>query len=377
MVPSIGSITQRTPVADSAFAPSSERIPSPGRAARIPSTISRSQASSTSVTTSVPVDFVRTSERGSRRRSSESAPALSASSTASASSSRGSASTAQVSPLAAARRARAPLLASEPDGHRHDQLRPRRPERRHPPGRGRARGDRALARERLGARPLLWHRDRPPRPLRVGRSRVPRGRGRAGDVHQRLDGGRRAALPLHGRARRPGDRRTALLRPHPAAPRPHRRRDRRRSAGGRRDPARGVRGGARRRPGEARPRDPELPQPGGLHALGDEARAPGRARGRARLLDLRGRPLPAGLVRRRAAADDAVARSLRAGDPRLLVLEDGQPGRSGRLPRRSRGAGPDPREARFRALHLAQHAGRVDGPRALHAPAPSPATSSS
>ena len=39
------------------------------------------------------------------------------------------------------------------------------------------------------------------------------------------------------------------------------------AAGGRRDRHRRLRGGARRRAGEARPRDPELPQPGRLHAL--------------------------------------------------------------------------------------------------------------
>ena len=70
--------------------------------------------------------------------------------------------------------------------------------------------------------------------------------------------------------------------------------------------------GSRRRsptgPIEARPRDPQLPQPGRLHALGGEARAAGRARRRARLLDLRGRPLPRAAVRGRAAADDARAR---------------------------------------------------------------------
>ena len=84
MVPSIGSITQRTPLLDSTAAPSSERIPSSGRAARMPSTISRSQASSTSETMSVAEDFVRTSARGSRRRSSESAAAAPASRSASA-----------------------------------------------------------------------------------------------------------------------------------------------------------------------------------------------------------------------------------------------------------------------------------------------------
>ena len=86
------------------------------------------------------------------------------------------------------------------------------------------------------------------------------------------------------------------------------------AARGRRRRRRRVRGGARRRAGEARPRDPQLPQPGRLHALGRQARAAGRARRRARLLDLRGRPLPADQVRRRrAAADDALDRTARTG----------------------------------------------------------------
>ena len=66
-------------------------------------------------------------------------------------------------------------------------------------------------------------------------------------------------------------------------------------------------------PGEARPRDPQLPQPRRLHALRREAGAPGRARRRARLLDLRGRPLPRAPLRGRGAGDDALARQGRAG----------------------------------------------------------------
>ena len=49
---------------------------------------------------------------------------------------------------------------------------------------------------------------------------------------------------------------------------------------------------------EARPRDPQLPQPGRLHALDGEARAPGRAGRRARLHPVRGRPLPPDQLRR-------------------------------------------------------------------------------
>ena len=83
---------------------------------------------------------------------------------------------------------------------------------------------------------------------------------------------------------------------------------------------------------------PNFHNPAGCTLVGREARAAGRARRRARLLDLRGRPLPRASVRGRPAADDAVAGRLGPGDPRVLVLEDGQPGRPGRLPRRARGA---------------------------------------
>ena len=69
-----------------------------------------------------------------------------------------------------------------------------------------------------------------------------------------------------------------------------------------------LRGGARRGADQARPRHPQRPQPRRLHALGREARAAGRARRRARLLDLRGRPLPRAALRGRAAGDDALAR---------------------------------------------------------------------
>ena len=55
----------------------------------------------------------------------------------------------------------------------------------------------------------------------------------------------------------------------------------------------------------------------------------------------------------------------RARNPCLLVLEDGQPRRSGGLPRRAAGADRHAGKARLRALHLAQHAGRVGRARAL------------
>ena len=60
-----------------------------------------------------------------------------------------------------------------------------------------------------------------------------------------------------------------------------------------------------------------------------------------------------------------VDRHRRPRDPRLLVLEDGQPRRPGRLPRRPGRADRDARQARHRALHLAEHARRVDRARAL------------
>ena len=58
--------------------------------------------------------------------------------------------------------------------------------------------------------------------------------------------------------------------------------------------------------------------------------------------------------------------------PRLLLLEDGQPRRPGRLPGRARGGDREAREAGQRDLHLAQHAGRVDRPRALPLRRPRP-----
>ena len=137
------------------------------------------------------------------------------------------------------------------------------------------------------------------------------------------------------------------------------------AAGGRRARRRRVRGGARRGAGQARPRHPQLPQPGRLHALGREAGAAGRAGRRARLLDLRGRPLPRAALRGRGAGDDALDGPGRPRHPRLLLLEDGQPRRAGRLPGRPGGGDREARQARQRDLHLAEHAGRVDRAGAL------------
>ena len=112
---------------------------------------------------------------------------------------------------------------------------------------------------------------------------------------------------------------------------------------------------------------PNFHNPAGCTLSEAQAPAAGRALGRARLLDLRGRPLPRGPLRRRGAADDARARRghRREGHPRLLVLEDGQPRRPGRLPDRPRRRDRRARQARQRDLHLPEHAGRVDRLRAL------------
>ena len=58
---------------------------------------------------------------------------------------------------------------------------------------------------------------------------------------------------------------------------------------------------------------PNFHNPAGCTLSEAQAPAPGRARRRARLQDLRGRSLPAGQLRRRAAADDALARRGRSG----------------------------------------------------------------
>ena len=52
-------------------------------------------------------------------------------------------------------------------------------------------------------------------------------------------------------------------------------------------------------------------------------------------------------------------------DPRLLLLQDGQPRRAGRLPGRAGGRDRQAGQARQRDLHLAQHAGRGRGAGAL------------
>ena len=189
---------------------------------------------------------------------------------------------------------------TRPDGRRADQLRPRRAERRHPARRGGAGGCGAGARRRLEASALLRDGGGAPGAVRVGRRASRPRRPVPGDDHQRLARGRRDAVPAP--ARRPGTGWSSSSRPTTArcccwsgsAP----------SASAWPLEEDGidvealerllVEGAAR----EARPRDPQLPQPGRLHPLGRQARAPGRARRRARFLDLRGRPLPRAAVRR-------------------------------------------------------------------------------
>ena len=136
-------------------------------------------------------------------------------------------------------------------------------------------------------------------------------------------------------------------------------------AGGRRAGPRRLRSGAGGGADQARPRHPQLPQPRRLHALGREAGAAGRAGRRARLLDLRGRPLPRAALRGRGAGDDALDRQRGPRRPRLLLLEDGQPRGPGRLPGRAGGRDRQAGQARQRDLHLAQHAGRGGRPGAM------------
>ena len=81
----------------------------------------------------------------------------------------------------------------------------------------------------------------------------------------------------------------------------------------RRDRHRRARVAARgRRAPEARARHPELPEPRGLHAQRGQAGEAARAGRRARLHDLRGRPLHLDPLRGRGPADDALAGRRRA-----------------------------------------------------------------
>ncbi len=105
--------------------------------------------------------------------------------------------------------------------------------------------------------------------------------------------------------------------------------------------------------------------PAGCTLSAREARAGRRARRRARHDRVRGRPLPADPLRGRGAADDPLDGDRRQRHPRIVVLEDREPGRADRLPGRSGGGDRDAGQARERDLHLAEHARGVDRLRAL------------
>ena len=163
-------------------------------------------------------------------------------------------------------------------------------------------------------------------------------------------------------AGRRGDRRVADVRPHAAEPaqprrgrahgRPRDRRHQHRRAG---DGAR--HGGAP----EARAHHPELPEPGRLHALRGQAHAAAGAGRRARLHDLRGRPVRRDPLRgrddpTRCSRQDDAGRVVYAS----LVLQDRLPGHPRRLPGRPAGghqADPDDRDQH---VHLAEHGRPVD-----------------
>ena len=189
---------------------------------------------------------------------------------------------------------------------RHDLLRPRGAERRHPSSRAGQGGRAAGADQRLGDGAFLWGRDRASRALQVDRGAARGRRSGAGDGHQRVARGGRDALRAPGEAGDAGGGRAADVRPDAAAAEAAGRRAGADPAGGRRPRRRGAGGGGRRGADRVRPRHPERPQPGRLHALGGEAAAAGRAGLRARLLHLRGRPVPRAALRGRAAGDDAL-----------------------------------------------------------------------
>ena len=110
---------------------------------------------------------------------------------------------------------------------------------------------------------------------------------------------------------------------------------------------------------------PNFQNPAGC-TLSLEKRTPAaRAGGRARLHDLRGRPVRGAALRGRAAAHDALARTRPNGGLRVLVLEDGLPWHPRRLP--GRPGRPDRRhpQARHQHLHLAEHGRPVDRRRVL------------
>ena len=176
-------------------------------------------------------------------------------------------------------------------------------------------------------------------PLRDWIARAPRRRPRARDGHQRLA---RGGMMLFDHARRARATRWSSRRPSYDRTLLGAARARRRAAG---DPAARTTASTSAAleaalSGGAEPsfiaHDPQLPQPGRLHAVASQARAAAGAGGRVRLPDLRGRPLPRGALRGRGPADDAVARQRRPRRLRVLVLEDDRARRAHRLPDRRR-----------------------------------------
>ena len=163
-----------------------------------------------------------------------------------------------------------------------------------------------------------------------------RGRARAGHGHQRLDGGGGAALPPPGRE---GDRvvveqptydRTLLLLQQAGAELvgcAARVRRRRPSA---------VEAACGEGPLKLAHVIPNFHNPAGCTLSLEKRSAWCELAGRARLHPLRGRPLPADLVRGRRGETMLDMDGADRVHPRVLVLEDGQPRRPGRLPGRAR-----------------------------------------
>ena len=166
----------------------------------------------------------------------------------------------------------------------------------------------------------------------------------------------------------PGDRvvgRAADLRPHPAAAAAARGRAGAGLAGGRRARPRRAGGGARRRGRSSSPTS--SPTPTTRPAARSRRRSagawssspPSTTSGSSRTTPTASCPSRASRWRRCSRWTGG------QGDPRLLLLEDGQPRRPRRLPRRPRRGDREAGQKRQRDLHLAEHAGRVDRARAL------------
>ena len=221
------------------------------------------------------------------------------------------------------------------NGRRHDQLRPRRSQRRHPPA--------EAVREAAAARSSTTGSGRSPtapagpsRAVRMDRTELPRRSTPSRSWSPTARWRRRRCSSALARARRPGGRRAALLRPDPAAARPARRRARAGAARGRRPRRRGRRARARRGPVKLAHLIPNFHNPAGCTLSAEK---------RERLVELAAEhgfwifeddPYRLIAFGGERAADDALAGRGRPGDPRLVVLEDGQPRRAGRLPGRAR-----------------------------------------